>query len=190
MRDWLIRKAQNSRINMCIKEVKWSLESSDLLHRATVLSMAQLFRDQALSEAIPHAVLDSPFNRTREELMTYYVEVEDLRNLSAAKLSDTQRGFKRVGMELPQVAVDHAKSCNRGLEVWMCTIGAGVVPERRDDVQKIWMYLEGAAAQIPAAISHLRDVARRTDDAMFGRITDQAWTMACSFFPSAFVSGA
>jgi hypothetical protein len=187
MREWFIRKSQNSRISMCIKEVTWELESSNNLHRAIVLAIAQLFREHALSESVPRAVLDNPFTHTRDQLIMYYVDIEDVRNLAAARLSDTQQGFKRLGMNLPQYATDHAKACNRGLEVWMCTIGAAVVPERRNDVQRARGHLKEAASQVPTAIAHLREVERKTGDGMFDGVTDDAWTTACRFFPSALV---
>jgi hypothetical protein len=188
LREWLLRKSQNSRVFMCIKELKWELESKDQLHRASVLAIAQLFRERALSAEIPQRVLDVPFDCTRKELLTYYTGLEDLRNLASARLGDTQRNFKRLGLELPQYAVEHAKACNRGLEVWMCTIGAAVVPERRDDVERIWRHLRDAAALVPTAIARLRDLERKIDDRMFDHVLDDVWIASCAFFPSAFVN--
>ena len=193
MVGWLAKKAQDTRINMCVKEVVWDLESGDGLRRATILALAQLLRSSFQEERLLTEALDRPLNLGRDDLLSLYERLETLRNQGTAQLEDTQASMRRFGTELPQFAIDHAKSMRRGLEVWMCTIGAGIVAARRDDVRDIWSYLSGAFDHVEEAISHLRDVERRTGemtgsaDAMgFALIETNQWIELCRFIPSEF----
>ena len=44
MFGWLQKKSENARVHMCVKELKWDLESASPLRRAKILAMAQLLR--------------------------------------------------------------------------------------------------------------------------------------------------
>jgi hypothetical protein len=78
------------------------------------------------------------------------------------------------------------KNAQRGLEIWMCTLGAGIVPKCRDDVRLIWSYLVGSMSSLPVAIQELRSIERRTTEMtgqasteMFGNITTEQWMEFC-----------
>lgn len=102
--------------------------------------------------------------------------------------------MKKFGMELPEYAVEHAKNTTRGLTVWLSTLGAGIAPERRDDVQQIWNILQESQPHLRSAIDHLRNVEMQTEllagsesEGMFDVIDDDEWIKSCSYVPSVFV---
>jgi len=117
MLGWLVKKGQNSRVFMCIKEVKWELEAGSPLKRATILALAQIFRSDMFSElGDSQDVLDCPFDYSRADLMQFYEMLEDIRNQSTMQIEATQKNMKQFGMELPDFAVDHAKHVIKGLK--------------------------------------------------------------------------
>ncbi|MCH7777634.1 MAG: hypothetical protein IH878_14020 [Gemmatimonadetes bacterium] len=194
MLGWLAKKGESSRVYMCIKTVKWDLETGSAVKRATVLALAQLLRAEMLAQSgIPMDVLDRPLDYSRNDLLSFYDLLETARNQNTMQIEATKKNMRHLGMELPQFAVDHAKTTGQGLEVWMCTLGAGIVPERRDDVRTIWSYLAGSLDHVGEAISHLREVEQQTaamtgieDTGMFSVIDTNDWTEQCGFVPSVF----
>jgi hypothetical protein len=196
MVGWLAKKAQNSRVYMCIKEVKWELETATPLKQATILALAQFIRGGMLEEVnVPHAMLDKPLDYSRRDLWSIYDVLETLRNHNTLQLDATIKNARRVGMELPQFSIDHAKATSRALEVWMATIGAGIVPDRRDDVRAIWTHLTGSYDHVGEAIIHLQNVEQRTSEmagapaeGMFAQIDPNDWREICRFVPSALKS--
>lgn len=193
MVGWFAKKAQNSRVYMCIKEVKWTLEAADPVKRATILALAQLLRGQVVNETdFPADTFSRPLDYSRDELMRVYEGFENIRNQNNFQIDAAQKNMRRLGMELPQFSVDHAKNTGRSIELWMCTIGAGICPERRDDVRLIWSYLAQSYSFVPDAIAGLRRVERQTtemtgfvDQGMFS-VTNEDWMECCQFFPDAF----
>jgi hypothetical protein len=94
-------------------------------------------------------------------------------------------------LELPQFAVEHSKINTRGVEVWMCTVGAGISPHLRDDVRLIWTYLESSRGHVELAIRNLRDVEKRMCELTgavgpFLPIPDEEWKDLCDYVPAAF----
>jgi hypothetical protein len=197
MVGWLAKKAQNSRVYMCIKEVKWELETATPLRQATILALAQYFRGRMLREMdVPDAMLDKPLDYSRSDLWSIYDILETLRNQNTLQLDATIKNARRIGMELPQFSIDHAKATSRALEVWMATLGAGIVPDRRDDVRAIWSHLSGSLEHVEEAIIQLRTVEQRTSEMtgmpaeeMFAEINPNDWLAYCRFVPSALSSG-
>ena len=193
MVGWLAKKAQNSRVYMCIKEVKWTLESADAIQRAMILALAQLLRGQMVKESnFPLQVLNRPLDYDRDELMQAYDGFEDIRNQNNQLLETTKKNMRRFGANLPQFSIDHAVNVGKSVEFWMSTLGAGVCPERRDDVREIWSYLASSYSHLPEAIVALRKVEELTaemtgseDYEMFDLI-DEDWLRFCRFFPEAF----
>lgn len=190
MRSWFIKKAQNARVTMYTKELKWELETAAPERRATILALASFLRVDAFNDDIPATVLDRPLDYSRGDLMRFFEMLEDIREASALK----EKRLKKSGFPLPDFAVAHFKVSNRALEVWMCTIGAGIVPDRRDDVRQIWQHLAGALSSLPTAILRLHEIEAKTaemtgaSDRMFQGIDTNVWLDACRFVPSAFVS--
>jgi hypothetical protein len=190
MLKWLLRKNEDARIYMCIKEVKWELQAADPLKRATILAMAQLVHETTIDEAIAHA-LNHPLDRSREFLIELYRGLEDVRNRCRLELDATKTSMRRFGMELPQFSVEHAKITERGVEVWMCTVGAGISPHLRDEVRQIWAYLVDARGHVELAIEKLRDIERRTCEmtgaaGMFPPMSDEQWEDLCGYVPTMF----
>jgi hypothetical protein len=193
MLGWLAKRAENSRVYMCIKEAKWELEAATIVKRATILALAQLLRGQMVAHTdFPRDVLNRPLDYPRDQLLEVYKIFETIRNQNALSINATKESLRRVGLGLPQFSEDHAKNTGRGIEVWMCTVGAGICPDRREDVRSIWRYLSGATPQLGDAISQLREVEYKTmemtgssSDQMFG-LSDREWSDFCRFVPEAF----
>jgi hypothetical protein len=213
MLGWLKTKMQNSRVFVCVKDIKFVLENADQKRRAVILALASWFRMTTLADE--HNALqglDRPLDYGRDELMRFYGILEDIRNLSIVQFEALKRNVPKdaaamrrnadsIGLrfegpsELPQFAIDHAKNAQRGLEIWMCTLGAGIVPKCRDDVRLIWSYLVGSMSSLPVAIQELRSIERRTTEMtgqasteMFGNITTEQWMEFCRYVPSSFAN--
>jgi len=193
----LATKAENARVYMCIKEVKWDLETANPVRRATVLALATFLRTEMLeASGIPCDVLDRPLDYPRDELMRFYTMMEDIRNAGQLQLKQTQKNHSRLsGENLPEFAVEHAKLTGRGMEVWMSTIGAGISTEKRDDVRAIWSKLLRSFDYLEKAIEGIRQVEKRTadmtgmppEDGIFWGLNDVSWIENCRFVRSQFV---
>jgi hypothetical protein len=203
MLGWLKAKNENSRVWACVKDIKFVLENADPTRRAVILALASSFRMTTLAdEHIALQALDRPLDYGRNELMTFYRVLEDARNQSIAEFEAAQRsvrgaaarqhGMRFEGLtEIPEFAVKHAKNVQRSIEVWMCTLGAGIAPNRCEDVRLIWSYLMGSMGNLPVAIRELRSIERRTaemtgmpDAEMFDDITPEQWMEFCRYVPS------
>ncbi len=124
--------------------------------------------------------------------MQFYELLETVLIQSTMQRQATQKGMKQFGVELPEYAVTHAKNVNRGLEVWMCTLGAGISPSKRDDVRSIWRMMNDAKGDVPEAIDGLRAVESQTsamtgqDTSMFGSMDTADWIESCYYIPASF----
>jgi hypothetical protein len=135
MFKWLARKAEDSRVYMCTKEVKGELERATSLKRATILALAQLFRQGPFAEPELRELFDRPLDHSREKLLKLYTGLETIRNRNKVQCDRMRANHPHiVGIALPPFMVEQAKATNRGLEVWMCTLGAGLSPHLRNDV--------------------------------------------------------
>jgi hypothetical protein len=96
------------------------------------------------------------------------------------------------GMELPSFAIEHANNTNRSLEVWMCTLGSGISPDKRDEVREIWKMLLDSKDFLPEAIQSIRDIERQTsemtgqDANMFDGMDEELWIQSCDYIPASF----
>jgi hypothetical protein len=130
---------------------------------------------------------------SRRDLLAIYEALETMRNGAQAQREHLEKTMKKMGGEIPAFAIDHMKETNRGLEVLMCTVGAGIVPERRDEVRAIWEMLVGSKQHLLAAFAHLREVEEKSsrltgaESDTFGLIEDAAWLQACQFVPTIFM---
>ena len=188
MLGWLGRKNQDARVFMCIKEIKMVLDAEKPVGRAKILAMAQLLRLSIFHEAGIEGAIDRPLDYSRDELMKLYSGLETVRNNSVVQMNALKKNMQNFGMELPDFSVEHAKITSRGLEVWMCTLGAGIAPNRRDDVRSIWMMLSGSLRDAPEAIANIRAVEQQTSDMtgsgqMFA-LSDDEWLELCRYIPS------
>ncbi len=196
MLGWLKKKGQDSRIYMCIKEVKWELETADQIKRARILAIASALRNYCFSAGeIPIDVLDRPLDYSRNDLMLFYEYIETIRN-NVVQIPHTKKMLGKFGMELPAFVEDHAKMTRKALEVWMSTIGSGIATERRDDVRDIWKFLAQSKPFINEAMDQIVDNERTTlkmtgqtdEDGVFVNYDRDEWESACEFVPSQFVT--
>jgi hypothetical protein len=101
---------------------------------------------------------------------------------------------KRIGFAMPPFVEEHTKNCARGLEVWMCTVGAGIQPDLRDEARIIWRYLATSKASLPEAISRMFEIETALADmtgsteGMFAGVTLDEWAAECEFVPASFVA--
>jgi hypothetical protein len=192
MLGWLVRKGQNSRVYMCIKTVLWDLESASQRRRASIHALTSLFRSQVFGPGgLPLSILDRPFDYSRNELLSIYEGLEEIRNANLFQVQHLSRTMQRIGVELPAFAMEHAQTSTRSFEVLLSTVGAGIAPDRRDDVRQIWHFLSGSFPYLAEAIVMLREVEHKTasytetSTEMFP-IESKDWIQACQFTPSAF----
>lgn len=211
MLGWLKAKNENSRVWACVKDIKFVLENADQARRAVILALANWLRVTTFADE-HHLlkVLDRPLDYGRDELMIVYRFLEHVRNQTIAEFEAAQRSVREdaaaarqhlgsIAMrfegptEIPEFSVKHAKNIQRSIEIWMCTLGAGIAPNRCEDVRSIWSYLVGSMSSLPVAIRELRSIERRTaemtgmpDAEMFGNITPEQWMEFCCYVPSSF----
>lgn len=165
MFSWLVKKNQNARVHMCIKEVKWTLETFDPVRRATILVMASgisadLFDNEDIG--IPLDVVNRPLDYSRNDLMGFYEMLEDVHNNQALQRQQTKKMLVQMGMEFPEFAEENAKDANMALNIWMVTVGSGIVIDRRDDVRDIWRLLIDSRPFIADAITHMLQIQELT----------------------------
>lgn len=133
---------------------------------------------------------DRPLDCSREALFDIYSRMECIRDESSAALGAMRSTPRRVDVRSAELSVEHAKMTTRGVEVWMCTLGAGIAPHKREDVVLIWSYLASSFSHVDHAIRYLRDIEKRTREmtgavgAMSPPIPDEEWKELCAYVPS------
>lgn len=178
-------------MHMCIKEVKWTLETTNPLKRASILALSQVLRITMFTEQ--QDLLNRPFDYSRDELMQFYCALEILRNQSTVDETALQNYMLELGVELPNFTLNHFEISKRALEIWMCTLGAGILPGRRDEVRAIWGYLISATSSLQMAFSQLKNTERLmgemsgSDIEMFSGIEETEWGEACKYIPEIFI---
>jgi hypothetical protein len=195
MLGWLSKKSENALVYMCVKEVKWDLEKADGPRRAMLLLLAQWYRVGMTEQGgVPHSIFDRPLDHSRADLVEFYSGLENIRNNATRQREHIQKSLERFG-GWPAFAVEHSKNTNRGLEVWMCTVGSGIAPDVQDDVRQIWTMLSQGLPYTPEAMRHLQEIAQLTEkmtgsDAagLFRELPIPKWLAAADFVPSAFQS--
>ena len=194
MRGWVIKKLQNSRVHMTIKEVKWDLESGGAPRQAKLLALASVLGNDFFTECdIPHRVAHRPLDYSRSDLIKFYEDLEDIKLGITRQLEATKKMVPQImGIEFPKFAEDHVKDTRRALEIWMATIGAGITVDRRDDVRDIWKLLEQSKPYLDTAMDEILADENKTSDiigesvSVFSLLARQDWKNYCDFFPSQF----
>ncbi len=193
MLGWLKKKVQNSRVYMCTKEVKWELESGDIIKRAKILAIVSVLgREFFNSGDIPIDVIDRPLDYSRDDLMKFYIIMEDIRNNHTLQIAHTKKMMSKLGIEFPSFAEEHAKLTGRSLEILMATIGAGITVERRDDVREIWSLLIKSKELLIKAMDEIIETESKTMEitgqkgGMFAEYGCEEWLAACEFIPAQF----
>ena len=157
MFGWLAKKNEDARVYMCVKEVKWDIEKSDELRRAVILVMAHIQRIGMSEDEDLKRIIDNPFAFDRRDAVFLYVRLEDLRNTIRLQHDKIRKTMRDSG-GWPEYARQHSKDATRGLEICMCTIGAGVNPDVREDVRAIWKMLRHAVPRLDEACAQLRTI--------------------------------
>jgi hypothetical protein len=197
MLGWLAKRNENVRVYLCVKEVKWDLEKADGPRRAMLLLMAQWFRVGMTDKdkgGLEPSYFDRPLDHSRADLVELYTGLENIRNNNTYQREQIQKSLARIG-GMPAYSVEQSKNTNRGLEIWMCTLGAGIAPDTRDDVWKIWTMLSEGLPYAPEAMRRLQEIVKLTENAtgsktsgMFEDLPIPQWLAAADFVPSAFRS--
>jgi hypothetical protein len=174
-----------------IKNLKWILERESAVGRAKVLAVAQLQRMTMFPESNPKSrtLLNNPFDLAAPDLMSVFDGLADSVisfRMNGQRLRQNQRAI--FGTDIPQFVLDHWTVFERGYLVWMSTIGAGIIPNRRSDVRAIWTYLAGSKASAREAIAHLHEVGARLGaefggDNPFSGWNTEEWLKHCEFVP-------
>ena len=191
MLSWISRIDQNSRVHMCISGLRRELEIADASVRATILILAQLAKnDLAQDKDALKDALDRPLDYKRDDLFPLYEELERIRGRRYEKLKIIEKTCQRLAADLPRYAIDHATIASRVMPVWMATLGAGIVPSRRDDVVIIWGLLKGSiSAGLDDAVRQLYGIqegmAKHSDDLSLGlpSFSTDDWIELCSRVP-------
>jgi hypothetical protein len=183
MFGWLTKKSLDARVFMCVKEVKWDLENSDGLRRATILVLAQIIRSNMCANDVDERLFSNPRAYNQDGLSLAYQTLEDTRNSQTVQRD-------RIKKMMPTYAVAHSKNATRGLEVWMCSLGAAIVPGVGDDVRAIWRMLMDSRPLVNKALDQLKAVETMTmldtgrSDHRFGALSTQDIEAIAAFAPS------
>lgn len=182
---------------MCINFLLWELEAETTLYRAKILAISQILGRQLFNdESISPDLVDRPLDYARDELMARYEILEATRNNSIMQESQIKKSLSKFGVELPNFAIEHTKQCNRALEVWMATIGAGITTKKLDAVRNIWKNLSESILLLDKAIAEIKETERAiieiasttTDnEGIFTNLDQDAWKIACNYIPAQFV---
>ena len=190
---WLTKKLQNSRVHMTIKEVKWDLESGGELRQAKLLALSSVLGNEFFEECdIPYDVVNRPLDYSRSDLMRFYEALEDIKIGMTQQLDGLKKMSSQVGMQFPKFAQDHAEDTRRALEIWMSTVGAGIVVDRRDDVRDIWKLLRQSKLSLDIVMDDILAVEKKTaemtgqESFTFALISREDWKHYCDFVPSQF----
>jgi len=192
MFGWLQKKSENARVYMCVKELKWDLETASQIRRAKILAMAQLLRTTFSDFPNFEDAIENPLDYPRSQIATFYTEMENMRNTASVQMKQLSKQFESMGISLPSEMQEHVKLTNRAIEVWMTLFGCGLAPDCRDDVREIWMHLSEAINDVPDAITELRAMSSRqaelTGEDMFSSMApnDEEWILLCNFTPKQF----
>ena len=192
MFGWLKKKSENARVYMCVKELKWDLETASQLRRAKILAMSQILRIGFSDIPSFDDAIENPLDYPREEMAFMYTQMENMRNSATIQVSNLKKQSANMGINLPLEMEEHVKLTNRAIEVWMTLFGCGLAPDIRDDVRQIWNYLLQSKNDLKNAMIDLRAMSARqaqfTGQDIFdsNMPTDIEWMQLCEFTPKQF----
>tara|TARA_B110000967_G_C18877573_1_gene559248 strand:- start:1182 stop:1778 length:597 start_codon:yes stop_codon:yes gene_type:complete len=190
---WFTKKLQNSRVVMTVKEVKWDLESGGERRQAKILALASVLGKEFFEGCgIPDDVANRPLDYSRADLMRFYEDLEDIKISMTQQIDGLKKMSSRMGMQFPKFAQDHAEDTRRALEIWMVTVGAGIVIDRRDDVRDIWGMLTNSKASLDVVMDEILALEAKTAEMtgeqsmIFSLISREDWKAYCDFVPTQF----
>lgn len=124
--------------------------------------------------------------------MAIYAALEGVRNQGKMQLEHVRKQLRHLNADMPEFTIIHEKLATRAFEVWMCTIGASICPERRDDVQKIWQMLKESIPYINEGVALIKNeeqtIAKITGEITprFDFLERKDLHLMCNDIPSAF----
>lgn len=190
---WFNRKLQNSRVRMTIKEVKWDLESGGERRQAKILALSSILGKEFFDDCgIPQDVVDRPLDYSSSDLIRFYEDLEDIKIGMTQQIDVIKKASSSMGIMFPQFAQDHAEDTRRALEVWMVTVGVGIVVDRRDDVRDIWKMLSRSKASLDVVMDEIIAVEQKSSEMTgeqcmaFSSISRENWKVSCEFMPAQF----
>lgn len=192
MKSWLYNIENKMRVSISVKDLKWDLQASSSKQRAEILVLAQYLRCVVLEqEGIDQSVLDKTLDFTREELIKQFEVIEHIRDQARSHLLMTIKKIHRSGDQLLYSNNKHIQNTLCALELWLCTIGAGFIPEKREDISYIWLVLTGShcyheqaiSCMLKTQIGNLIGVPRA---GKFDKLNASEWLSQCDFVPSPF----
>lgn len=194
MQSWLYNIEKKILVSICIKDLKLDLEAASHRQRAEVLALAQHLRCEVLEQiGIDQDVLDNPLEFNRARLIQQFEMMERIWDQARHHLRIAIKNLHHDGRRLPGISLQHVQNTLCALELWMCTLGAGFVADKRHEVGHIWQILEASQGSLEQAISSMRQVEVHTVNltgipraGMFHRIDTDEWLKRCNFIPSAF----
>ena len=178
---------------MTVKEVKWDLESGGERRQAKILALASVLGKEFFEGCgIPDDVANRPLDYSRADLMRFYEDLEDIKISMTQQIDGLKKMSSRMGMQFPKFAQDYAEDTRRALEIWMVTVGAGIVIDRRDDVRDIWGMLTNSKASLDVVMDEILALEAKTAEMtgeqsmIFSLISREDWKAYCDFVPTQF----
>lgn len=198
MRSWLKRKIEDKTVSFLISELKLILEKMPLPARAQILAISQLERVRMESLGFPVGVLEQPFNFSRDKLYEIFNELNALRVNSLSYNKKQIKNLKRRMGRYANQIISEIREENeqltypiRALELWMCTIAGGILPQRRADIISIWSLFRESLPQVGDAINELILDSKNTSAIFeedinewdYAKIDPVIWKNWCNFVP-------
>lgn len=101
-------------------------------------------------------MLHNPLDFSRKELMSMYEILEDIRN---SKRFDNQN--------INDLGKNYIQNIRISFEVWMSTIGSGIITKRFSDVDSIWNILISSSPKLNDTIKKYKTLSSITNDDFF-----------------------
>lgn len=188
MLGWITKKSEDAKIYMCIKDLKWTLQNSSPIERATVFAIAAVLGTEFFSVGmLPREVAHRPLMFSRELLARIYEALESIRNDTSIQLITLKKKLAQFGASFPPGVEAHAKRTCRAVEVWMVTVAAGIAPARADETRLIWKLLRESQSHLEEAFDDIVENEKLTmglvgqDNGTFTSLDRQEWRETCGY---------
>ena len=170
--------------------------------RAQILAISQLERVRLESLGFPVGVLEQPFNFSRDKLYEIFDELNTVRINSLSYNKQYKKNLKRRMGRYANQIISEIRDENeqltypiRALELWMCTIAGGILPERREDIIGIWSQFRESLPQVGSAINQLildsKNISflfeEDNNEWNYAKIDPDVWKNWCDFVPKPYI---
>lgn len=194
MQDWLNILDKKIRISICITDLKQDLDDADPTQRAEILALAQYLRSEILEPAgIWHACFEFPLDCDHGTITRHLEQVARTRNRIRESLRNSARSLQNARSDKIETSLRQSQNLICALELWYCTIGARLVPEKQKLVAEVWEQLVDSRVYLHHAIHAAykgavltEQLAGITVDRNPIRISENEWLRNCDFFPTGF----